>query len=168
MFLSLLFTLPCSADPDITLVSLVSDQQSQTIDIYGSGFGTQAPYTGDSDYIYFLDENAGHPWEAGDTLSGNVIGLIVDSWTPTEITLGGFAPNYDACPSCGWYLTDGDPYEIAVWNPQTDSGPANFDGIVGTEATPEPPSVLLTVCGLLAFAFVAMRKRLGARLFGQL
>jgi len=39
-------------------------QQTQTITISGSDFGTQAPYTGDSNYIELIDTSAGG-WDAG-------------------------------------------------------------------------------------------------------
>jgi hypothetical protein len=49
----------------ITNISTVSTEQYQTIAITGSGFGTQASYTGDSAFISFEDVSANPGWQAG-------------------------------------------------------------------------------------------------------
>ncbi len=41
--------------PTITSVSTVTAQQTQTITISGHGFGTQAPYNGDSPFLLLVD-----------------------------------------------------------------------------------------------------------------
>jgi hypothetical protein len=167
VILSLLFTLPCFASPVITWVSTIGVDELQTINISGSGFGTYSSYAGDSYNIYFSVYSPiawPYTWEAG--YPGNVVGLIVNSWTDTDITLGGFMGDYGS----DYYLSIGDSYQIGVWNPQSDLGPATFDGIVGTpspQLTPEPSSVLLMVSGLLALAYVVLRKRFNASLFGH-
>jgi hypothetical protein len=76
--------------PKITSVSKITTSQLQTITIKGSGFGTQAPYTGDSNYIALTDLSKGK-WQAGYSKYDDTVTLIVNSWTNTQITLGGFS-----------------------------------------------------------------------------
>jgi hypothetical protein len=133
--------------PKITSVSQISTQEFQTIVITGSGFGTQAPYNGDSNYISFSDVNRN--WEAG--FAGpcpiafhgcggygyidDALGLIVESWNDSSIVLGGFTGpwgsyGYGCAPTC--QLAMGDVVQIYVWNPQSGNGPS----FVTTAATP--------------------------------
>ncbi|MGA8069253.1 MAG: IPT/TIG domain-containing protein, partial [Terriglobales bacterium] len=81
----------CQAQPTITSVSPITTQQYQTITIKGSGFGKQAPYTGDSDYISLEDQTAQPAWQAGYSGFNDTVTLIVNSWTNDKITLGGFS-----------------------------------------------------------------------------
>jgi uncharacterized protein (TIGR03437 family) len=108
--------------PSITSVSPILPQQSQTITITGSGFGTLQPYSGDSIYIEISDItanwNAG--WSGGST--SNTVGLIVSSWTDSQITLAGFQGSYGQ----GYLLQAGDQIQVNVWNAQTDAGPAVY------------------------------------------
>ena len=67
----------------ITHVSRISTQQFQTIVITGSGFGTDAPYTGDSAYISLLDQTTPPAWQAGYTPFNDTVTLIVQK-------MGGF------------------------------------------------------------------------------
>ena len=98
--------------PHIASLSLVSAQQFQTITINGAGFGTLAPYTGDSNYISFGDST--HAWEAGYAPDGNTQGLIVNSWTDSQIVLGGFSTAQQQ------YLPRlGDKVRVCVSNAQT-------------------------------------------------
>jgi hypothetical protein len=156
--------LPSRAAPIITGVSALSTQQLQTITITGSGFGTQAPYTGDSSSILFDDRvcaptsfSAGFagtfpggllPCISSPVVVGDLVTLIVNSWTDTSITLGGFA---GAWGSFGWTLGTGDPFELFVWNAQSGIGPASCSGGVGAASSspgargvvPEPSSLAL-------------------------
>ncbi len=70
--------------PTINSVSAILPQQTQTITINGSDFGTQAAYTGDSNYIELVD-SSGTPWNAGHGTSA--VTLAVSSWTNTQIVL---------------------------------------------------------------------------------
>jgi hypothetical protein len=58
-------SLAAAQTPVITNISTVSTEQYQTIAITGSGFGTQASYTGDSAFISFEDVSANPGWQAG-------------------------------------------------------------------------------------------------------
>lgn len=122
--------------PQIKTVSVISTQQLQTITIAGSGFGTQASYTGDSDFISLLDTTKS--WQAG--YEGCLLGfcttdtvtLIVQQWTDTKITLGGFS---GAWGTNGFTLSLGDNEQISVFNPQTSAGPATANITVGAVPT---------------------------------
>ncbi|MGA7686071.1 MAG: Ig-like domain-containing protein [Terriglobales bacterium] len=138
----LLCPLPCPAQdvsqagsPTIKSVSLITAQQYQTITIKGSGFGTHAPYTGDSYFISFFDLKTGEPsWQAGYSGYNDTITLIVNSWTNTKIVLGGFSGAWDQA-GYDYTLGVGDSVEVQVWNPQTSEGPSNFYSAVSTEPT---------------------------------
>jgi hypothetical protein len=88
--------------PKITSVSTITTAEHQTITITGTGFGTHSAYTGDSNYISFYDE--AKKWEAGYKPDNDTVTLIVNSWTNTKITLGGFA---GAWGTNGWTLAVG-------------------------------------------------------------
>ncbi len=122
--------------PQIKSVSTISTQQFQTITITGSGFGTQAAYTGNSDFISLLDTT--RSWQAG--YEGCLLGfcttdtvtLIVHQWTDSKITLGGFS---GAWGTGGFTLSLGDNEQISVFNPQTSAGPATANITVGAVPT---------------------------------
>lgn len=137
------------AQPQIKKVSTITTQQFQTITIMGSGFGKQAPYTGDSNYISLLDTTAG--WQGG--YDGCLLGfcttdtvtLIVNSWTNTKIVLGGFS---GAWGTLNYVLTKGDSVQVSVFDAQTASGPAQVTVTVNGEkttttlaSTPNPSTV---------------------------
>jgi hypothetical protein len=139
------------AQPEIKKVSTLTTQQFQTITITGSGFGKQAPYTGDSNYISFLDTTASPGWQAG--YDGCLLGfcttdtvtLIVNSWTNTKIVLGGFS---GAWGTFNYVLNVGDSVQISVFDAQTSAGPAQVTVTVETEkttttlgSTPNPSTV---------------------------
>jgi hypothetical protein len=133
--------LPCpaqeapEASPVIKSLSTVTAEQYQTITIKGTGFGTQAPYTGDSPYISFFDLRTSPPgWQAGYTGYNDTITLIVNSWTNTKIVLGGFSGAWDES-GYDYTLAVGDPIEVQVWNPQSGLGPSNIDSTVVAEKT---------------------------------
>jgi hypothetical protein len=119
-----------ASGPVITGVSLISARQYQTIVISGSGFGSQIPYNGDSNYIILSDITRN--WSAGH--SGNMVNLIVEQWTDSRIVLQGFSGNYGR----GWSVAPGDVENVQVWNAQTGIGPATFSLNIGV--IPSPPS----------------------------
>ena len=104
----------------ISSVSPILPQQTQTITISGSDFGTQAPYTGDSNYIELIDTSAGG-WDAGH--SGAAVTLAVSSWTNSQIVLSGFGSAYG---THSWCISPGDQLSVKVWNAQTGYGPAVY------------------------------------------
>lgn len=122
--------------PKITRVTKIAARKFQTITITGSGFGTQNAYTGDSDFISLLDTTAS--WQAG--YEGCLLGfcttdtvtLVVNEWTDTKITLGGFAGEYGGN---NFFLTVGDNEQISIFNPQTSAGPGTINITVGADPT---------------------------------
>jgi hypothetical protein len=106
--------------PTINSVSAILPQQTQTITISGSGFGAQAAYTGDSNYIELVD-TAGSSWQAGH--AGSSVALAVSSWTDSQIVLSGFSGSYG---TNGWCISPGDQLSFRVWNAQTGAGPAVY------------------------------------------
>jgi Bacterial Ig-like domain (group 3)/IPT/TIG domain len=119
--------------PKITSVSKITTAKDQTITITGTGFGTHASYTGDTNYISFYDETK--KWEAGYKPDNDTVTLIVNSWTNTKITVGGFA---GAWGTNGWTLTVGNKEEIRLWNAQGSGGPFGLscnDGCVSKTVT---------------------------------
>ena len=142
------------AQPEIKKVSTITTQQFQTITITGSGFGKQKPYTGDSNYISFLDSTASPGWQGG--YDGCLLGfcttdtvtLIVNSWTNTKIVLGGFSGGWGGAPPYNYVLNKGDSVQISVFDAQTASGPAQVTVTVNLEettttlaSTPNPSTV---------------------------
>jgi hypothetical protein len=118
--------------PTITSISKITKQQFQTIVINGSGFGTQAPYTGDSNFISFGDVT--RAWEGGYAPDGNAVGLIVNSWQDNQIVLGGFSGDWGG--NGGQYvLAVGDKFTFLVFNAQTGGGPAIKHGRVVAQST---------------------------------
>jgi hypothetical protein len=195
----LVSALPCRADPTIASVSTIDTNQTQTIDIYGTGFcggvaancpapngvtfPVNSPSGGLSDYIVFEDYPAGTtftvngsgdivasngPWGAG--YGGDIVDLDIESWTDTEIQLGGFTGAYGCCGT----LNAGDQalFEVGSYSsgPLPDPGTAiiaaqsNISTVVAP--VPEPSSIVLMLSGLLALAFVALRKRFGVAFAG--
>jgi hypothetical protein len=118
--------------PVITQVSKISTQQYQTIVITGSGFGTHAAYTGDSDYISLEDVTAVPDWQAGYAPYNDTVTLIVQKWEDSKIILGGFSGDWG---EFNWTLSVGDSEQIEVWNPQSGNGPAELTTTIVAEAT---------------------------------
>lgn len=139
------------ASPQITSISTLSTQQTQTITITGSGFGSQTGYTGDSAYIAFND---GTKFSAGfvGTFEGaavnDLVTLVVQSWTDSQIVLGGFSGSWG---SNGWTLSNGDQIQVYIWNAQTGAGPAVIATTVTTQAgcayTLAPAAQLIATAG---------------------
>jgi hypothetical protein len=116
-----------SSTPLIRHVSKIFAEQTQTILIKGTGFGTMSPYFGDSCCLEFTVTNSecGNTWHAG--LTGNGVTLSVTDWSDKKIVVAGFGGRYGQ--SC-WSLYPGDPVTIDVWNAQTDAGPASWQTAV--------------------------------------
>ena len=118
------------AAPKITSVSKITTAQHQTITITGSGFGTHKPYTGDSRFISLYDKNK--KWEAGNAADGDTVTLIVNSWTNTKITLGGFAGKWG---TQNFTLGVGNKVLVRVWNAQGPGGSGGLTCPAGTCAS---------------------------------
>jgi sugar lactone lactonase YvrE/protein involved in polysaccharide export with SLBB domain len=125
----------------ITSVSPIVSQQTQTITISGAGFGTQAAYTGDSNYIELVD-STGTPWAAGHT--GNGINLAVSSWTDSQIVLTGFSGSYGT----NHCIRPGDHLSVSVWNAQTGTGTATYS-LVASGGTDNCPTEISSVSAIL-------------------
>jgi hypothetical protein len=124
--------LQAQSTPTITSVSKITTAQYQTITIRGSGFGTQAPYTGDSDFISLEDQTANPDWQAGYSGYNDTVTLIVNSWTDHKIVLGGFSGDWG---EFNWTLSIGDSEQVEVWNAQTGEGPATVYVTISGEKT---------------------------------
>jgi DNA-binding winged helix-turn-helix (wHTH) protein len=110
--------------PQISYVSPIIPQGKQRIVIRGRGFGLHVPYARtDSPFLAIRDKTA--DWAAGRIVPQNYddVMLDVDSWTDQQIVVAGFSGRYGRN---GWKLVAGDRIEVAVWNPQTGTGPATF------------------------------------------
>ncbi|HLJ46993.1 MAG TPA: hypothetical protein VKU01_13340 [Bryobacteraceae bacterium] len=121
--------------PVISSVSTITAQQTQTITISGSGFGTQAPYNGDSPFLSIKDITAG--FDTG--LTGDGITLNVTSWTDSQITIAGFTGNYGK--DLNSFLQPGDQVQVSVTNPQTNAGPGAATATVSSTGSPAITSV---------------------------
>jgi hypothetical protein len=117
------FTRTSTSAPVITSVSQILPQKMQTITITGSGFGTMAPYTGNSDYIKIVDNSAIPIWTAGYNPMSNSVWLSIGSWSDSQIIITGFAGSYG---SNNWVLKSGDQIIVSVWNAQTGMGPDTY------------------------------------------
>jgi hypothetical protein len=114
-----------SPSPVIASISSVSPQQTQTITISGTGFGTQNAFNGTSKFLRIHDNTAN--WEAG--YSGDWININVSQWTDTQIVIKGFTGAYGLSE---WKFNAGDKLTISVWNAQGGSGPAIYNATVGS------------------------------------
>ncbi len=114
--------------PSIAKVTPITAQAIQTITITGIGFGSHAAYSNqDIPYLAIRDKTAG--WAAGRATRSNfdAITLSVGHWTDSEIVVTGLEGAYGG----RWQLNNGDQVEIAVWNAQTNAGPATYKLVVG-------------------------------------
>jgi hypothetical protein len=114
--------------PSIASVSSILPQQTQTITISGSGFGTQKAFNGTSKFLKIHDDTAN--WDAG--YNGNWINVNVSQWTDTQIVINGFTGAYGLSE---WKLNAGDKLTISVWNAQTGNGPVTTDATVASSAS---------------------------------
>jgi hypothetical protein len=119
-----------NSGPVITAVSPILPQANQTITITGTGFGSMKPYDGDSPYIEIGDLTRN--WYAGH--SGNWVTLNVQSWTDTQIVVGGFTGQYGMAGTT-WTLQAGDHAQLRVWSPESGAGPGTFERTVLTQSS---------------------------------
>jgi hypothetical protein len=128
-----------SSVPTIISVSPILPMATQTITIIGSGFGSQAPYQGDSPYIEISDLTGN--WNAGlsNSTGANTVTLNVSQWTDTQITIQGFLGAYG---QFGYVLNPGDQIQLGVSNAQTGAGPTTAAVSVTSTSTPTGLSVL--------------------------
>jgi hypothetical protein len=121
--------------PKIKSVTPIQAEQTQEIQIKGTGFGKMKPYNGDSCCIKIVVTNPAcqyyYPyadtWQAGYEGSGNDVTLNVTKWSNKKIVLAGFTGLYgDYC----WYLVANYGIQINVWNAQKQTGPATWNGTV--------------------------------------
>ena len=117
--------------PVISTVSAVSTAETQTITITGTGLGTHAAYSGNSNYIKLTDVTNAN-WSAGYAPVEDTVGLAISSWTATQIVLTGFTGNFGAS---GNTLNTGDQLTLQIWDASTGSGPATCTLITGGGAT---------------------------------
>ncbi len=116
-----------TASPIITGITFNGSVSSPTITVTGTGFGKTPPEgtsdanTGCGDHrrgngdvygtngLWFLDDTK--VWQAGysNSSGGNCIGLIIESWTTTQVMFG-FGVAYDSFDH--WYAAFGDHYVI--------------------------------------------------------
>lgn len=121
--------------PKIKKVSPIQAAQTQKITIKGKGFGKMQAYNGDSCCIEITVTNpqceyygSYDQWNAGyESSNPNEVTLNVTKWTNKQIVIAGFTGAYGQ--GC-WTLNSGQPIEIKVWNAQTQSGPATWDGTI--------------------------------------
>jgi uncharacterized repeat protein (TIGR03803 family) len=116
-----------AAGPHITSVSQIWARGYQTIQISGTGFGTNRDL-GDSQFIQIEDVTGG--WSAGHT--GDAVTLYIASWTNTLIEITSFGGSYG---TGNLSLNGGDVLSIRLWNPQTGAGPAMAEVTVLANAT---------------------------------
>ena len=138
--------------PVISSVSPISAELLQTITIQGSDFGNIQPQLlnlgdgsvdtvggGTTPIIKIYDEGSLKGWEAGvqdgPTTGSDSIGIIVVSWSDTEIVLGGFGSALNT--NSQWTLSPGDPLLIEV---QTTNGQATFNTVVSGQSSQNPSS----------------------------
>ncbi len=119
---------PSQAPPTISWISPISPVRLQTIYINGSGFGSTPPQTeslgdgsvntvdgGSTPAIQIRNNAVWGGWTAG--LVGNGIGIILVSWSDTEIVLGGFGSALTLStsgPEAWSSIMPGDPIDVLV------------------------------------------------------
>jgi hypothetical protein len=149
------------APPVISSVSPISATRLQKIVISGSGFGNTQPQLlslgdgsvdtvggGTTPAIRIYDQNGSGSWQAGvqdnPNSGADSIGVILVSWSDTEIVLGGFGTALNTDGQGQWNLLPGDPLLISV---VTDNGQAVYTTtVVSGEPEPFPtPTPTLTV-----------------------
>jgi PKD repeat protein len=146
--------------PSISSVSQIVAANSQTIYIYGSGFGNTPPQTvavGDGSVDTYAcnvtapslavwDNSGGsHNWSAGRESCTNFdsIGIMIASWSDSEIVLRGFGSTLSTGIGT-WTISPGDSLTINVWGPNND-GRAQFNIVVsGSATTISAPSTTTT------------------------
>ncbi len=137
---------PTAAPPVISSVIPILASRLQTIRIHGSGFGNTQPQlinlgdgsvdtigAGTTPVIRIYDEGNLNNWEAGvqdsPNSGGDSIGVILVSWSDTDIVLGGFGIALSTNGTGQWSLSTGDPLLIAVL---TNKGQAVYTAVAGS------------------------------------
>jgi uncharacterized repeat protein (TIGR03803 family) len=131
VILAALFSFSASAhaaNPHITSVTQIWARPYQTIQIAGTGFGTNRDL-GDSQF--FQLEDVTQNWSAGHT--GDAVTLSISTWTDSLITITYFGGAYG---TGNLFLNGGDVVSIKVWNPKTGAGPAKAQVTVLANLTP--------------------------------
>jgi hypothetical protein len=128
--------------PVIDSVSPISTDQLQTIVIVGSGFGNTPPQTsshgdgsvntidgGDTPSMQIRNDAKEGGWTAGfqDSTDRNGIGIFLESWSDTEIVLGGFGGAFSTSGQGMWNLESGDQIRILV---KVSGNVASFNTVV--------------------------------------
>lgn len=109
--------------PRIESATTINSQPNQEIIISGTGFGTIAPFNGNSAYLRIRDLT--RHWNAGWNI--NLVHLNVTKWVDSQVVIHGFTGSYGAL---FWSLQPGDQLAIYIWNPQTRQGPAIYNTTV--------------------------------------
>ena len=152
-----------SSAPEITSVTPITNQQTQTITIQGHGFGNIQPELMDlgdglmdlgdgsvdtvwgkntpSLVIYdktnLLSAGAAGDWNGFTNGPPDLIGIILVSWSDTQIVLGGFGSGLGSRFSWS-QVSDGDYMQIQI---QTAGGFATYELVAsGDGSSPSPPS----------------------------
>lgn len=132
---ALQFAINPASMPVIKKVTPIQAQQTQKIVIKGKGFGKMKPYNGDSCCIEITVTNPQceyygnyDQWNAGyESSNPNLVTLNITKWKNKEIVIAGFTGDYGQ--GC-WTLNSGQPITVNVWNAQTMSGPATWNGTI--------------------------------------
>ena len=102
-----------AATPVITAVNW--NNATQTVQILGNKFGSQAPYTGDSQFIeLFQPQNSFSAGYSGPDIH-DTAGLTVTSWTNNEIDVHGFTGAYGTAANLSFI--PGDSVTVSVADP---------------------------------------------------
>ncbi|MCW4009917.1 MAG: hypothetical protein NWF05_04785 [Candidatus Bathyarchaeota archaeon] len=137
--------------PVISSVSPIVASQTQTIHIFGSGFGDVPPRIeslgdgsvntvgGGSTPIIQIHDDGWKGWQAGvrdSPQSGAcAIGVVLTKWSDTEIVLGGFGSALSLTEQGLWNIMVGDPMRIVIW---TSGGIATYNTTVVSDGEPQP------------------------------
>lgn len=118
--------------PEVLGTSGAVDSSNQTIVLNGTGFGTSpvvssVPFKGYSDthfsdltpsisIVDYTPENSTR-WAAG--FQTDAVGIQIESWTPTQIRLGGFSPNIanSSYASTTYLIEPGDTLRVLLYGP---------------------------------------------------
>jgi serine/threonine protein kinase len=124
-------------NPQITSVEFRENAGSYTLIINGQGFGIMPgqtlPFRGDTSFFRIMDGAQIGFGEWG--FSGDAKALIYESWSDTQIKVGGFAAR------------PGDAVQFALWNPSSGAGAAWGGNVPGGLGTPEITSATFSGAG---------------------